>query len=129
MKKLLGMLSDWVEKGYIDGGVWKDLSEFVNQETVASALKQSYLSLNTLISDVPVSRAKEKERILSHVSQYFYPSELREFAVKRLGLRETRYEMIEEDHIYAKRINFEVNIETDQNNCNIFYSNLISLKL
>ena len=111
VKKLLGMLSDWVEKGYVDGDVWKDLSEFVGPETIVSALKQSDLSLNTLMSEVPVSRAKEKDRILSHVSQYVYPSELREFAVKRLGLRETRYEMVKEDHIYAKRRNFEVNVE------------------
>ena len=107
------MLSDWTEKGYIDGDVWKDLSEFVGPEAIASALKQSDLSLNTLISDVPVSGAKEKDRILSHVSQYVYPSELREFAVKRLGLRETSYEMVKEDHIYAKRRNFEVNVETN----------------
>ena len=114
MKKFLGMLSDWVKKGYVDGDVWKDLFEFMNRKTIASALKQSDLSLNTLISDVPVSRAKEKDRILSHVSQYVYPSELKEFAVKRLGLRETRFEMIEEDYIYAKRRNFEVNVETNQ---------------
>ena len=114
VQKLLGMLSDWVEKGYVDGDVWKDLSEFVSPETIASVLKQSDLSLNTLISDVPVLTVKEKDRILSHMSQYVYPSELKEFAVKRLGLRETQYEMIEEDHIYAKRRNFEVTVECKQ---------------
>ena len=97
-----------MEKGYVDGDVWKDLSEFVSPETVASALNKSNCSVNTSIGDVYPLRADRMDKILSHVSQYVYPSELKEFAVKRLGLRETRYEMIEEDHIYAKRRNFEV---------------------
>ena len=115
MKKLLSMLSDWVEKGYVDGDVWKDLSEFVRPETIASALNKSDSSVSISNSDVSASRANQMDRILSHVSQYVYPSELKEFAVKRLGLRETKYEMIKEDHIYAKRRNFEVNLETNQN--------------
>ena len=105
------MLSDWVEKGYVHGDVWRDLSEFVNRKTIASALKQSEPSVNTSNSDVSMSTASKMDIILSHVSQYLYPSELREFAVKRLGLRETEYEMIEEDHIYAKRRNFEVSVK------------------
>ena len=112
MKKLLFMLFDWVEKGYVEGDVWKDLSEFVSPEAIASALNKS--SVNISYFDVSVSVADQIDRILSHVSQYVYPSELKEFAVKRLGLRETRFEMIEEDHIYAKRRNFEVNLETNQ---------------
>ena len=118
VKKLLGMLFDWVEKGYVDGDVWRDLSEFVRLETIASALNKSDSSINTSDSNVSVFEAKETDRILSHVSQYVSPSELREFAVKRLGLRETKYEIIEEDHIYAKRRNFEVNVEFKQTICN-----------
>ena len=108
------MFSDWVEKGYVDGDVWKDLSEFVNRETIASVLNKSDSSINTSHSVKSISIGNQNDRILSHVSQYVYPSELKEFAVKRLRLRETRYEMIEEDHIYAKRRNFEVNVETNQ---------------
>ena len=63
--------------------------------------------------------------MLSHVSQYVYPSELKEFAVKRLGLRDTVYEMIEEDHINAKRRNFEVGAKSNQQFCNDFSSNFI----
>ena len=124
MKKLLGMLPDWVEKGYVDGDVWKDLSKFVNQETIASVLNKSGSPV-----DVSIFRANQADRLFSHLSQYVYPSELKEFAVKRLGIRETRYEMIEEDHIYAKRRNFEVNVETNLTIFNDFYSNLISLNL
>ena len=117
MKKhlgILGMLSDWVEKGYVDGDVWKDLSEFVSPNTVASALNKSDSSLKKSNSDASVFEVHPFDRILSHVSQYVYPSELKEFAVKRLGLRETRYEMVEENHIYAKRRNFEVSVEASQ---------------
>ena len=46
-----------VEKGYVDGDVWIDLSVFVSPETVASALKQSDPYLNTHITDVSVFRA------------------------------------------------------------------------
>ena len=113
MKKLLGKLFDWVEKGYVAGDVWTDLSEFVNRETIASATNKSDPSVNTRNSNVSVFR-ENQDRILSHVSQYVYPSEVKEFAVKRLGLRETRYEMIEEDHIYAKWRNFEVSAETNR---------------
>ena len=114
MKKLLGMLSNWVEKGFVDGGVWKDLTEFVNRETIASAIEKSDSSVNLSTSVAAMFRAGKNDKILSLVSQYVYPSELKEFAVKRLRLRETRYEMIEQDHIYAKRRNFEVSVETNQ---------------
>ena len=114
MKKLLSMLPDWVEKGYVERAVWKGVSEFVSRETIASALNKSESSVNISNSDVSASRVNQMDRILSHVSQYLYPSELKEFAVKRLGLRETRYEMVEEDHIYGKRRNFEVSVKTNQ---------------
>ena len=116
------MLSDWVEKGYVDGDVWKDLAELLSPETIESALNERDSSVNRSKSDAFVSRVKQIDRILSHVSQYVYPSELKEFAVKRLGLRETQYEMIEEDHIYAKRRNFEVNVDTNYKICiNLFF--------
>ena len=105
------MVSDWVEKGYVDGDVWKDLSEFVNR---ASAIEKSDSSVNISNSNASVFRARDRDKFMSHVSQYVYPSELKEFAVKRLGLRETEYEKIEKDHIYAKRRNFEVNVESKQ---------------
>ena len=108
MKKLLIMLFDWVEKGYVNGDVWKDLSKSVSQETISSALNKHDSSGYTSNSDTSVSTIYQKDRILSHISQYIYPSELKEFAVKGLGLRECQYEMIEENHIYAKRRNFEV---------------------
>ena len=89
------MLSDWVKKGYVDGDVWKDISEFVSPETIASALNKSDSSVSISNFDLSVSVTDQIDRILSHVSQYVYPSELREFAVKQLGLRETKYEMID----------------------------------
>ena len=97
-------LSDWVQKGYVDGNVWKDISDLVSQEAISN---DDGSTTSTHIEE-SVLKKNQKDRLLSHVSQYVYPSELREFAVKRLGLRETEYEMIEEDHIYAKRRNFEV---------------------
>ena len=110
------MMSYWVEKAYVDGGVWKDISEFVSEEAISSTTK---------IYDEFALILNKRDRILSHVSQYVYPSELKEFAVKGLGLRETRCEMIEEDHIYAKRRNFEVNIKTSQKILIKLFSNLI----
>ena len=98
----------------MDGNVWKDLSGFVSQEAITTALNnENNLTTSTQDKEL-VLKQNQKDRILSHVSQYIYPSELREFAVKRLGLRETKYEMIEEDHIYAKRRNFEVGEENNQ---------------
>ena len=47
-------------------------------------------------------------RLLFVVSQHVYPSERREFATKRLGISEPRYEMIEEDNLNAWARNFEV---------------------
>ena len=123
--KLLGMLSDWVRQGFVDENVWKDLSEFVSQE----ALINNESSPITTYNDEWALIEHQRDRILSHVSQYIYPSELKEFAVKRLGLRETLYEMIEEDHIYAKRRNIEVSVESNQTVCNEFFTNLILLKL
>ena len=118
------MLPDWVDKGYVNEDVWKDLSEFWSPETVELALDKSDSSVNINNPDASVSRVRQMERILSHVSQYVYPSELKEFAVKRLGLRETRHEMIEEDHIFAKRRNFEVNVEINQNIFNDYCSKI-----
>ena len=108
VKKLLGKLSDWVQQSYVDVNVWKDISEFVSQEAL-----NSYKSSPATTQDgESVLIENQTDRFLSHVSEYVYPSELKEFAVKRLGLRETEYEMIVEDHIYAKRRNFEVNVES-----------------
>ena len=105
VKKLLCKLSDWVQQSYVEGNVWKDLSEFVSEEAISSTTK--------IYNDESAMIRNQRDRMLSHVSQYVYPSELKEFAVKRLGLRETRYEMIEEDHIYAKRRNIEVIVESN----------------
>ena len=106
VKKLEHEISDWVQQGYVDGNVWKDFSDFVSREAIA--ISKDDRSTTSTQNEEFVLKKNLKDRMLSHVSQYVYPSELREFAVKRLGLRETEYEMIEEDHIYAKRRNFEV---------------------
>ena len=110
VEMLLQELSDWVRKGYVEDKVWKGLSEFVSQKTIISALSRDEFVASKRYIEISALRANHLDRMLSHVSQYVYPSELKEFAVKRLGLRETAFEMIEEDHIYAKRRNFEVNV-------------------
>ena len=50
------------------------------------------------------------DKLLVNVSYHIYPSECREFATKRLGIGEPRYEMIKEDALYARQINYRVNV-------------------
>ena len=49
------------------------------------------------------------DQLLTVVSNHVYPSERRDFATERLGIREPRYEMIEEDESYALARNRGVN--------------------
>ena len=112
MKKVVDKLYDWVKQGYVDRNVWKDLCDVVSQEVMDLVLSNDACSTTSTHKEESVLKQRNlRDRMLSHVSQYVCPSELKEFAVKRLGLRETEYEMIEEDHIYAKRRNFEVGVK------------------
>ena len=81
--------------------------------------RKLYLQPPKIYNDESALIENQMDR-LSHVSQYVYPSELKEFAVKRLGIRETKYEMIE-DHIYAKWRNFEINVKVTKLSVRIFF--------
>ena len=121
MTKVVGKLYDWVQQGYVDGNVWKDLSDVVSQEVVTSVLSNDACPTTSTHKEESVLKQRNpRDRMLSHVSQYIYPSELKEFAVKRLGLRDTAYEMIEEDHFHVKRRNFEVGVKNNQHFAMIF---------
>ena len=125
-------LLEWQKAGYVSVNVWTDIKELINITTDSmSSVDDGRLNTDTSNDNPPepdVDEDKDQqmkpsflyqrklqkhdqitEKILNRVSNHIYPSERRQFAIKYLEISEPQYEMIEEDKLYAKDRNFEVN--------------------
>ena len=92
----INILLEWQKAGYVSVDVWGDIEGLINTNLLPSDDRK-------LEGDDQVA-----EFLLSHVSDHIYPSKRREFAIKHLRISEPQYEMIKEDHCYAKERNLEV---------------------
>ena len=100
------------KKGYIDSDVWNRLRDYVGDELLTPENLHFYKS-----NEEKRNQDREKlsegdpppDYLISAASRYVDSSKLTDFALKHLGLRDARIEMIREDYSDdQKRINFQV---------------------